>query len=83
MSDSNKHKEKSLNKINKCCCSIESVITIDDRGQMVLPKEIRKKAGISAGDKLAVVSLEKSGKFCCIALIKAENLSGSVTDMLS
>jgi antitoxin PrlF len=43
---------------------------------------IREKANIKAGDKLAVISMEKNGKFCCISLIKAENLSGVVTDML-
>jgi AbrB family looped-hinge helix DNA binding protein len=64
------------------CCNVESVITVDERGQMVLPKEIREKANIKAGDKLAVVSLKKEGKFCCIALIKAENLSGVVMDLL-
>lgn len=64
------------------CCNVESVITVDERGQMVLPKEIREKANIKAGDKLAVVSLKKEGKFCCIALIKAENLSGVVIDLL-
>lgn len=71
-----------MSKNNKSCCSVESVVTIDERGQMVLPKEIREKANIKAGDKLAVVSMEKNGKFCCISLIKAENLSGAVTDML-
>ena len=63
-------------------CQVESIVGIDDRGQMVLPKEIRKKANIKAGDKLAVVSIEKGGKFCCISLIKADNLSGAVKDML-
>ncbi len=64
------------------CCNVESVITVDERGQMVLPKEVREKANIKAGDKLAVVSMEKDGKFCCISLIKADNLSGAVKDML-
>lgn len=64
------------------CCNVESVITVDERGQMVLPKEVREKAKIKAGDKLAVVSIEKDGKFCCISLIKANNLSGAVKDML-
>ena len=44
-----------------CCCKVESVISVDDRGQMVLPKEVREKAGINAGDKLAVVSWVKDG----------------------
>lgn len=67
---------------SESCCSVESVITVDDRGQMVLPKEVREKANIKAGDKLAVISIEKGGKFCCISLIKANNLSGAVKDML-
>ena len=38
------------------CCKVESVVSIDERGQMVLPKEIREKANIHSGDKLALVS---------------------------
>ncbi|CAG1008018.1 MAG: HgcAB-associated protein [Candidatus Methanoperedens sp.] len=64
------------------CCKVESVITVDDRGQMVLPKEIREKANIHAGDKLAVVSWEKDGEVCCISLIKVEKLEGMVKGML-
>jgi len=64
------------------CCKVESVVSIDDRGQMVLPKEIRDKAEIRAGDKLAVVSWEKDGKVCCISLIKAEELTEMVKGML-
>ena len=83
MSEKNKNHPGNVSKNNKkSCCNVESVITVDKRGQTVLPKEIREKANIKAGDKLAVVSLEKDGKFCCIALIKAENLSGVVMDML-
>jgi len=49
---------------------------------MVLPKEIRDKAKIHAGDKLAVVSWEKDGEGCCISLIKAEDFSGMVQGVL-
>ncbi len=65
-----------------CCCKVESVISVDERGQMVLPKEIRDRAKIRAGDKLAVISWEKDGEVCCICLIKAEELTGMVKDML-
>ena len=65
------------------CCKVESVISIDDRGQMVLPKKIRDKAKINAGDKLAVVIWEGQGKSCCISLIKAEDLAGTVKSILS
>ena len=64
------------------CCKVESMISVDERGQMVLPKEIRERANIHAGDKLAVVSWEKDGKICCLSLIKAEELAGIVKDML-
>jgi bifunctional DNA-binding transcriptional regulator/antitoxin component of YhaV-PrlF toxin-antitoxin module len=49
---------------------------------MVLPKEIRDKAKIRAGDKLAVIGLECGGEVCCITLLKAEDLTGAVTKKL-
>ncbi len=64
------------------CCKVESVISVDDRGQKVLPKEIRDKARIRAGDKLAVISWEKDGKVCCISLIKAEDIAEMVKGLL-
>ncbi len=64
------------------CCKVEAMVSVDERGQMVLPKELREKAGILPGDKLAVISMQKDGKTCCISLIKAETFSGMVKDML-
>jgi len=64
------------------CCKVESLISVDERGQMVLPKEIRDKAKIRAGDKLAVISWEKEGKVCCISLIKAEDFAEMVKGLL-
>jgi AbrB family looped-hinge helix DNA binding protein len=64
------------------CCKVKSVVSIDDRGQMVLPKEIRDEANIHAGDKLAVMSWEKDGKVCCISLIKVEDFTEMVKDLL-
>ncbi len=64
------------------CCSVESMVTVDERGQMVLPKEVREKAGINPGDKLALVSWMQDGKICCISLIKAEAFAGMVRGML-
>ena len=60
------------------CCAVRAVIAVDERGQMVLPKELRKEAGIKAGDKLAVVSLAQKGKFCCLTLMKVDDLSNMV-----
>ncbi len=64
------------------CCAVEALVAVDERGQMVLPKELREKAGIKPGDKLAVTSWEKDGEVCCIALIKANSLEGMVRGML-
>ena len=79
-------------RIAKDCCStepssissytVDSIITIDGRGQTVLPKELREKAGIQPGDKLAVTILEKDGKVCCINLIKLNDLAGILKERL-
>ncbi len=67
---------------NELCCKVESVVSIDDRGQMVLPKEIRAKANIHAGDKLALVSWGQAGGVTCISLIKVEDINKMVQQML-
>lgn len=64
------------------CCKVEALISVDERGQMVLPKEIRDKADIHAGDKLALVSWEKDGKVCCFTLIKAGDFGDMVKGLL-
>ena len=64
------------------CCRVESLISVDERGQMVLPKDLRDKANIKAGDKFAVVSWEKDGAVCCLTLIKAEAMADQVKEFL-
>lgn len=65
------------------CCNVEAVLSVDERGQMVLPKEVRQKAGIGTGDKLALISWERNGVVCCLALMKVGNLSGMVRGVLN
>ena len=64
------------------CCKVEALVSIDERGQMVLPKELREKANICPGDKLAITSWEKDGKICCISLTRAEELTDMVKAVL-
>jgi len=64
------------------CCRVESLIAVDERGQMVLPKDVRDRAKIAPGDKLALVSWEKDGLVCCLTLIKVEGLTDMVRGML-
>jgi AbrB family looped-hinge helix DNA binding protein len=64
------------------CCKLEAIVTVDLRGQIVVPKELRDKACINAGEKLAVVSWEQDGKVCCISLQKADDFEKTVKSTL-
>jgi antitoxin PrlF len=64
------------------CCHVVSLISIDERGQMILPKDVREKAHIQPGDKLALLTWEKEGAICCLALIKADELMPMLKDKL-
>jgi antitoxin PrlF len=65
------------------CCRVTSLVSLDDRGQMVLPKEIRDKARIRPGDKLALIAWEQDGEICCLTLMKAEALADMVKEKLA
>jgi antitoxin PrlF len=79
-SSNSKTARSSLSRTNTC--RVESIISVDERGQMVLPKELRDKAKIKAGDKFALVSCDNEGEICCLYLIKTEYLAETVRDFL-
>ena len=64
------------------CCCVEAVVSVDARGQVVLPKEIRDAMGIGAGAKLALVTLNRDGKPCCLVMMKAEKLAKGASEFL-
>lgn len=64
------------------CCRVEALVSVDERGQMVLPKDVREAAGIRPGDKLALILWRKNGAVCCMSLIKADELTGMVRGRL-
>ena len=64
------------------CCKVDALVSIDGRGQIVLPKDVRERAGVKAGDKFVVMSYESEGKICCIFLIKADDFADTAKDML-
>ena len=64
------------------CCKVESIVSVDERGQMVLPKDIRERANIKTGDKLAVIAIEQDGKICCLSLVKVNDMEQLVKNML-
>lgn len=62
--------------------NVDAIVSVDERGQMVLPKELRSKANIQPGDKFALISWEKDGEVCCMSLVKTGALSNMVKDFL-
>lgn len=52
-------------------------VFINDRGQIVIPKEARKKFGLSGGERLIVLSDEEG-----IALIPAEKFETNIHEMM-
>ncbi|MEM0129701.1 MAG: HgcAB-associated protein [Thermoplasmata archaeon] len=59
-------------------CRVEAVVSIDPRGQMVLPKDVRDRFGIAGATKLAVVSWSQKGEPCCLTLLPADRLAEQV-----
>ncbi len=72
-----KHTAKS-----SACCSVAGMTAMDARGQIVLPKEVRERAGFRPGEKLAIVTLDCGGEICCVGLLRAEGLAGAVGGIL-
>ncbi|HSV42794.1 MAG TPA: HgcAB-associated protein [Methanomassiliicoccales archaeon] len=78
------------NKPSKACCpngtdeyQVDAIVTLDERGQILLPKGLRDMAGFRTGDKLAVVTRYRDGKVCCLNILKALELSPSAEQLVS
>jgi antitoxin PrlF len=71
----------------ECCtgstCAIESIVTVDERGQFVLPKELRERAGIKPGERMVLLSWGKNGTISCFTLMKADSLDKPIQAYLS
>ncbi|MGQ9641153.1 MAG: AbrB/MazE/SpoVT family DNA-binding domain-containing protein [Candidatus Bathycorpusculaceae bacterium] len=48
---------------------------MDSKGQIVLPKDVREKAGLKPNDKLAIVCCQDKSKaeVCCLIMLKLRN----------
>jgi AbrB family looped-hinge helix DNA binding protein len=64
------------------CCKIDAIVTVDGKGQVVLPKDLRERAKLKPNDKLAVIGFERDGDVCCIVMVKADALGSTVKNML-
>ncbi len=66
------------------CCALEAVVSVDERGQLVLPKDLRVRAGIRAGDRLALISYRgDDGEICCVTLVKTDAVAGAVRSVIA
>jgi AbrB family looped-hinge helix DNA binding protein len=66
----------------RTCCKLEAVVSVDPRGQILLPKDVRQKAGINQGEKLLVISCGDEDSVCCLTLVKADDSSEMVKEMI-
>lgn len=70
-----------MNDFKPCCCQVDAIVSVDERGQIVLPKEVRTKLGINAGEKLALITW-KEKENCCLTFVKADRLADMVKELL-
>ena len=63
---------------NKECCKISAVVTVDAKGQIVLPKDLREKASIKPNDKLALIGVERDESVCCVVMMKTDALGDTL-----
>jgi AbrB family looped-hinge helix DNA binding protein len=62
---------------------VEAILSVDNKGQILLPKELRERANIKAGDKLVLVTgCDERDEICCFILVKAEILNESVKEAI-
>lgn len=61
---------------------IAGIVNVDERGQMVLPADVRKRLGIKGGDKLAVIPCGGVDCPSAITLMRVEELTTAIKQLL-
>lgn len=57
-------------------------MSVDERGQILLPKDLRERAEIKVGEKLAVFTCEEEGRIRGLFLVRAEEFKKTVRERL-
>jgi len=63
--------------------SVEAIVSCDERGSLILPKDIRKKLKITAGEKLALLNIVKDEEEFFLTLIKVNALESLIKKFMS
>lgn len=62
---------------------IEAIVTVDARGQVLLPKDVRSDLGLEPGSKLAVVVMRSGGAPCCVSLMPLGPLESAAREVIT
>jgi antitoxin PrlF len=77
-----KRSKRSISCLSDASFRLESLVSVDERGQMVLPKDVRERAGIRPGEKLALIMAGSDSVCNCLALVKVKDLTGMIKELL-
>lgn len=62
---------------------IEAIVSFDERGQLVIPKDLRKKYNLKPQDKFALISCKGGdGELCCFTMMDVKKLSSLIKEFL-
>ncbi|NMC07937.1 MAG: AbrB/MazE/SpoVT family DNA-binding domain-containing protein [Candidatus Lokiarchaeota archaeon] len=63
--------------------SLFAVTKIDDRGQIVIPKEIRDSLGWNKNERIAMLTRKNAeGKACCVMLVHVDSFEDSIKEFV-
>ncbi len=63
---------------------IEAVLSVDSKGQILLPKELREKTGLKPGDRLvAITGCDENGDVCCLILVRGEIVDHGLRELVA
>ncbi len=65
------------------CFEIEAIVSFDERGQLVLPKDLRKKFDLKAGEKFLLISCTNAEGLCCFSMVKTNAVNGIIGKSIS
>ena len=64
-------------------CEIEAVVSFDERGQLVFPKDVRKKFNLKAGEKFLMISCTNEAGLCCFTMVKTNAVNKMVGNAIN